>query len=468
MRGDVTRWTLHHGDALDVLRTLPDASVDAVVTDPPAGIAFMGKDWDGAKGGRAAWVAWLSAILAECYRIAKPGARLVCWSIPRTSHWTGCAVEDAGWLIENTIAHMFGSGFPKGRSQIKPAREDWWIARKPGGKVPALRIDECRVASAIPVTEDPNWRRAGRAEVRGVGFHGGGSRTEQPENMTTAGRWPANVVFSHLPDCRRDGERKIEGTAPRGKPSDGEARINTTAFGRDGGTRRNTDYADPDGLETVADYRCVEGCPVRLLDEQSGERPSPRANGNPNNGRRDGMGYGGVTRPAEMESMDYRDTGTASRFFQQFEHEPFVYQAKASRRDRNAGCEGLPERDARSVKNQNCRGCVDCGRHLPNSAALCPCGGPLATVEVANPPRANVHPTVKSTALMRYLVRLVAAPGSLVLDPFAGSGSTGRGALLEGCRFIGIERDEQYVEIARARLTEADRPPVQPALALGA
>lgn len=97
-------WHVEHGDSLVVLKSMPDACVDAVVTDPPAGIGFMGKEFDSNRGGRGRWIAWLSERLAECYRVTKPGGRMLCWSIPRTMHWTGCAIEDAGWEIENTIA----------------------------------------------------------------------------------------------------------------------------------------------------------------------------------------------------------------------------------------------------------------------------------------------------------------------------------------------------------------------------
>src|SRR6478752_3213828 len=136
------------GDCLQVLPTLESASVDAVVTDPPAGIAFMGKEWDTFSAEAPEWtrrtdgadtvgfangigqgrhvrdnrkyrepfIAFLSASLAECLRVAKPGARLLCWAIPRTSHWTGTAIEDAGWVIEDRISHLFGQGFPKAQS----------------------------------------------------------------------------------------------------------------------------------------------------------------------------------------------------------------------------------------------------------------------------------------------------------------------------------------------------------------
>ena len=102
-----------HGDCLEILPTLEADSFHACVTDPPAGIAFMGRDWDSDKGGRRQWVAWMTRVAGECWRVCKPGAHALVWSLPRTSHWTGWAWEDAGWVPRDCVYHLFGSGFPK-------------------------------------------------------------------------------------------------------------------------------------------------------------------------------------------------------------------------------------------------------------------------------------------------------------------------------------------------------------------
>lgn len=104
---------IHHGDCLEVLRTLPSDSLDSLVTDPPAGIAFMGKDWDKDKGGRAEWVAWMTDVMRECLRVLKPGAHGLVWALPRTAHWTATALEDAGFEVRDCVTHLFGTGFPK-------------------------------------------------------------------------------------------------------------------------------------------------------------------------------------------------------------------------------------------------------------------------------------------------------------------------------------------------------------------
>jgi hypothetical protein len=105
--------SLYQGDCLDVLRTLPSDSCDALVTDPPAGIAFLGEAWDEDRGDIAKWSAWLTRVMREAMRVLKPGAHGLVWALPRTSHWTGIALEHAGFEIRDKITHVFGQGFPK-------------------------------------------------------------------------------------------------------------------------------------------------------------------------------------------------------------------------------------------------------------------------------------------------------------------------------------------------------------------
>lgn len=118
---------LYLGDCVEVTRGMAAESVDAVVCDPPAGIAFMNRAWDHDRGGRRQWIAWLAEVMAECLRVAKPGAHALVWALPRTSHWTATAIEDAGWEIRDVITHHFGSGFPKSldvSKAIDKARND--------------------------------------------------------------------------------------------------------------------------------------------------------------------------------------------------------------------------------------------------------------------------------------------------------------------------------------------------------
>jgi len=374
-----------HGDCLPALQLMAADSVDAIVTDPPAGIAFMGKAWDCDKGGRREWIAWLASVMAEGLRVLKPGGYAFVWAIPRTSHWTATALEDAGFEIRDVVHHVFGSGFPKSKALLKPAAENWILARKPG-PLRHLRIDDCRVAGMVQAGAGSTGFGEGRED---------GYRIGTGREYRTAGRWPANFVMSHAEGCERVGTKRVKGS--HNKPSEvgmGSGRPDSPICNGVGGVV-TVSHNDPDGTEEVPAWVCAEGCPVALMDEQSGVRKS---GGGDKGSKGPTMGYGGNVNG--WSHVYEPSTGTASRFFHCLDPDPFVYVAKASRRDRGEG---------------------------------------------------NRHPTVKSTALMRHLIRLVAAPGDLVLDPFAGSGSTGVAALAEGCRFIGIEQDAESVETARRR-----------------
>lgn len=335
---------IHSGDCLDVMRGMADGSVDAVVTDPPAGIGFMGRAWDRDKGGRDNWVAWMAEVAAEAYRLCKPGSHALVWALPRTSHWTATAWENAGWEVRDRVAHIFGSGFPKSHNlpgglgtALKPAMEDWWLLRRPiAGTVAENVAAHGTGALNIAATRVPTGDSTARPVYAGSG---------NPENWRTgnrdcttggdpAGRWPANVVH--------DGSDEV-----------------MEAFAAFGG-----------GKGAASPVRGTEA-----------SQPAKNVYGE----------YGRV--PGAFHA----DTGTAARFF---------YCAKASKADRGEG---------------------------------------------------NGHPTVKPQALMRWLCRLVTPPGGTVLDPFAGSGSTLLAARAEGFNAIGIEREPEYVEIARRRLA-ADAP----------
>ena len=109
----MTKIKLILGDCIEKLKTIPDNSIDSVVSDPPAGISFMGKKWDHDKGGRKQWSAWMTEVMIEVNRVLKPGGHAFIWALPRTQHWTGTAIEDAGLEVRDVVSHVFGSGFPK-------------------------------------------------------------------------------------------------------------------------------------------------------------------------------------------------------------------------------------------------------------------------------------------------------------------------------------------------------------------
>lgn len=411
--------TLYQGDCLDVLPTLDEGSVDALVTDPPAGIAFMNLEFDsfplrdrGALPGgklpkqtphkhgrgfangmtidktprsRGAFTAFLTAIMKECLRVLKPGAYGLVWAIPRTSHWTAMALEDAGFEVRDCITHLFGTGFPKAKSCLKPAAEFWWLVRKPGrGVAPLPGLDECRVGT----TRDVPASLSGCKAPSGIyGDFGGGDPKELDPNR---GRWPPNVVLSHHEECRCIGTKRVKG-------SNGVRGASTKIYGGGKGftqaTGEEVGYAAADGLETVESWECHPECPVAELDRQSGESTST---GGRKGGHLGGNGiYEAFSNMERANAGGLGDSGSASRFF---------YTAKASRKERGEG---------------------------------------------------NDHPTVKPLALMEWLVKLACPKGGTILDPFLGSGTTGKACVKTGREFIGIEKEEKYLSIAQKRIAKA-------------
>ncbi|BEP50548.1 site-specific DNA-methyltransferase [Variovorax sp. V116] len=398
-------FTLHRGHCVEIMRSMPDASVDAVVTDPPYELGFMGKSWD------ASGIAYSAAMWAEVLRVLKPGGYMLAFSGSRTYHRMVCAIEDAKFEIRDQLMWIYGSGFPKGTDRkkvpvdwagwntaLKPAHEPIALARKaPVGPLSlnlqthgtgALNIDACRVG-----TDARTARPTDFTPMRGNRFGDPtvSEKREALEERVYVGRHPANVLH--------DGSAEVLAAFPDAPGQQGDISTDTEA--------RKTQ-------NTYGAMRRGRG------DEPSAD--------NENGGT-----VGFKMRPGARRL----DEGSAARFF---------YCAKASAEDRH---EGLPDPGPQFKQGSTLRDAERVGASR---------GG-------------NFHPTVKPTALMRYLCRLVTPPQGLLLDPFMGSGSTGKAAVLEGFRFIGIERDEDeqgnplgYFELARARIEFAARMGHQPSL----
>lgn len=487
--------TLYEGDCLDVLRSLPDASIDAIVTDPPAGISFMGRGWDSNKGGRDAWVAWLAERMTEALRVVKPGGHALVWALPRTSHWTATAIEDAGWEIRDRVSHLFGSGFPKNLdvskaidkaagvereaierrldgtwspnspvslahgnrtivdrtvpatdaarqwdgfgTALKPAVEDWWLARKPlHGTVAAnvlrhgtgaLNIDATRVS--LRAEEDVDRltaRSGGRRGFSSDAYVGGANDGKvSPGWENSKGRWPAHLILSHTPDCGEVGTRRARGTNPPGQHG-----FSSGGYGGGFGPHTSHGYHDADGLETVEAWSCAPGCPVAELDRQTDALHSAgfaQTGGNTRNRQASIFGIGNATR----DQIRHDDSGGASRFF---------YTAKSSRSERDADLDDL---DPHTGGTLTYRQDGSAGMQSPRAGAGRTSGG------------RNTHPTVKPLALMQWLVRLITPPGGVVLDLFMGSGSTGVAVLREGFQFVGVDSDPESCAIAVRRVGRA-------------
>ena len=385
----MSRADVYHGDCREVMATLDAESVDAIVSDPPYGLSFMGKGWDHGVPGVEFWT--------EALRVAKPGAHLLAFGGTRTYHRLACAIEDAGWEIRDCVMWVYGSGFPKSHDVSKA-------------------ID--KAARAEREVVGPKVYAGGHVQNHSGVSHGGsycgfdhsGTTMATAPATDAARQWsgwgtalkPAwePIIVARKPlvgtvaeNVLRYGTGGINVDGCRVEASDGRPLIKSRS------DAANNAFGDGLNGSRCAGVTTLGRWPANLIHDGSeevvglfpqtrpGESPA-RRNSEPGSGRTMGSGWHGEDSGVRV----VLDSGSAARFF---------YCAKASRADRGDD---------------------------------------------------NHHPTVKPTALMRYLCRLVTPPGGVVLDPFTGSGSTGKGAVLEGFRFIGIEREAEYVEIAKARI----------------
>ena len=406
------RCILYCGDCLAVLPTLEAGSVDAIVTDPPYGLSFMGKDWDHGVPGEHFW--------REALRVAKPGAHLLAFGGTRTFHRLAVAIEDAGWEIRDTVMWVYGSGFPKSLDVSKA------IDKAAGKKREVVgRKWESRGGGGLQrsMVNDDNWQSpeitdaiTAPATAAAALWDGWGTALKPAWEPIIVARKPldgtvaANVLTHgtggiNIDGCRVGAESVVTTKGQGFRGSFGGGRNNNGGAIHVGRWPANLIH---DGSEEV----------VGLFPHVSSGQPmGVKAGGRLNC-------YGSFA--GGIPVTGYGDSGSAARFF---------YCAKASRSEREAGCEGLGE--ARGGAEQ-----FDSRWKEGTGDMRCP--------RVRNP-----HPTVKPTALMQYLCRLVTPPGGIVVDPFAGSGSTGKAALLEGFRFVGIELDADYCRVAKARLRHA-------------
>lgn len=377
-------YNIHFGNCLEVLKDIPDNSVDSIVTDPPYGLSFMGKKWDYDVPEQAIW--------EECFRVLKPGGHMLAFASTRTQHRMAVRIEDAGFEIRDMIAWVYGSGFPKsmdvskaidkaagaGREVVghsgKHAGEDGAYGFRAEFDITALATDAAR--------QWQGWGTALKPALEPI------TVARKPFKGTVA----ANVLEWGTGAINIDGGRVVGDTWTRRTPYKDNIK---------GGQLRTA--------KSESTYACgpqsgneLGRWPANLIhdgsDEVLGLFPETKSGaikaGSPAGrdmraGNEDRNRNGG--RPVQPKDIPASE-GSAARFF---------YCAKTSRKDRGEG---------------------------------------------------NTHPTVKPTDLMAYLCRLVTPPGGVVLDPFMGSGSTGKAAMREGFRFIGIEMDADYLAIAEARI----------------
>jgi len=483
------------GDCIEKLKELEDNSVDSVVTDPPYGLEFMGKKWDKFKTSTdnietnksnpyyrsnirhrnkqgislPAFQQFTQDWAKEALRVLKPGGYLLSFGGTRTYHRMTVAIEDAGFEIRDMINWVYGSGFPKSLNIGK-------AADKCGGKNLSWFIDY--------ILEVADEKGISRKELTMLFPSKNGKPTgwlwnKQKTQGITLEQYHKIKEFLRLPfedinECERKiigthetdmgglgGERLgvsggniTKGTSPwegwgtalkpahepiclaRKPLSEKSVAQNVLKWGTGG---INIDESRIVNHELDPTYTCEEKdllksqgrFPANLLhdgsDEVVSEFPNSRAGKNIEQ-----KGTGGIWDKSSGLPCgeQYGDSGSASRFFKSF-----IYTAKASKSERDRGCEGMEEKTM--GRNQSS---LDGGKMLTGSGN-----------ERSNASRNN-HPTVKPLALMKYLIQMITPPQGTVLDPFAGSGSTLVAAKELGFRFIGIEKEAEYVEIIKARL----------------
>lgn len=512
-----------HGNNIELLKSIPDNSIDSVVTDPPYGLGkepnakllmqdwiakgyhevkgsgFMGKEWDAFVPQPIFW--------KEIYRVLKHGGHVVSFFGTRTYDWGVMAMRFAGFEVRDCLQWLYGSGFPKSYnvakgiegkivngsaswndwkkldgekeqvnwgyskqqaeqgyredytdankervgkvnfqseeakfwegwgSALKPANEPIVLARKPLEKglsiadnvmkwgVGAINIDGCRVGSQVRTM--PIFSNDIKSDETTFSLN---SNIQHHREETTQGRFPANVILTHHPECECLGTKKVKPSNGSGKASDKGGGFSKGMFGNGTSDNIGGGFTDENGQETIEDWNCHEDCPIKILDEQSGVLKSGDMNGEYHGFGKNGIyGSGGKTK-----GVSYGDKGGASRFF---------YVAKASQKERNKGLEDFEKKPlafSNQAKAELARGNTEFADDVKmhNKVQF----------------KANNHPTIKPIKLMQYLVRLVTPPNGVVLDPFMGSGTTGIACKLEGFDFVGMEQDVDYYKIAQARI----------------
>jgi len=371
----------------------------------------------------------------ECLRVLKPGGHLLAFAGTRTQDLMTLGLRLAGFEIRDMVAWVYGSGFPKSLDVSKAIDKAAGAEREVIGKVAGMGKQNPEWnGTAQGRTENsfrPEYDATSPATPEAQQWQGWGTALKPALEPITVARKPlgektvaANVLAHGTGAINVDGCR-----VNPGEDVPGGGGLKGGASSRHEGWQRAAHLTNEPTLPHTQGR-----WPANLIHDGSDEvvglfpvTTSGKPCGNKNVissfcSKQDGRPLTG-----------FGDTGSAARFF---------YCAKASKKDRDEGCEGLEERASSSMSGR--RACDDVDWKADNDVT-----GRFVTQ------RRNHHPTVKPTDLMRYLCRLVTQPGGIVLDPFMGSGSTGKAAVLEGFQFIGIERDEKYFAICQERIHRA-------------
>lgn len=424
---------LINGDSLIELDKLEENSIDSIVTDPPYEIGFMNKKWD------STGIAYNVDFWKKCFRVLKPGGYLLSFSAIRTQHKMTTAIEDAGFEIRDVILWMFGSAMPKGQNVGKMLEAKTKYGKSNSRSLRELELTEGE-GSYIKIA--PNNGIMGEMKEFERKYY-------QPDNewndwnsvlkpayepvimarKPLEGTIAENIIKYHtgalnIGECRVGEESVLTHKAPKGTFAGGELNRGSTK--------------EEDGS---INYESHSGrYPANIIHDGSDEviKNMPNTKGNNSSDLGD-YGYCfGANRSNKRMAPGYDDEGSASRYF---------YCAKASSQDREEGLEHFVKKPMYDDDHKFGYGNTEDDNFGDR---------------IANVKRANTHVTVKPCDLMKYLVRLISPKGATILDPFMGSGSTGKAIAFENKErdanysFIGIEKEKEYCEIAQARIDWAN------------
>jgi len=420
------RFNLFNGNAKEVLTFMASNSIDSIVTDPPYELGFMGKSWD------STGIANDVELWKEVLRVLKPGGHLLSFGGSRTYHRMAVAIEDAGFEIRDQIMWVYGSGFPK-----------------------SLNIDKA-IDKAAGVEREVLGVKRMQPDIRGNNYAQGkrdyaGDTVPQyiTEPATAAAKqwqgWGTALKPAHEPIVLA--RKPVEGTVANNVLTYGVGGINIdgTRVGSEGGTT-GSEYIPNDtpiygkGLGNSGEVVQLNTgrFPANFIHDGSDEIMALFPNVKGQVGMTKDVGghrfIVGDLDSVQKFTKGTTDSGSAARFF---------YCAKANKRDRNEGLDGFEEIQVTGG------GGLTAELRADGSLETASAGGKYGSIKAK---KANHHPTVKPTDLMQYLCRLITPPNGTILDPFLGSGSTGKAAMYEGFNFVGIELTDEYLPIAKARI----------------
>lgn len=425
------------GDNRDTLKTLADNSIDAIVTDPPYGIDFLGKAWDANTGALETY--------QECLRVLKPGGHILAFSAARTYHHLAVTLEQAGFEIRDQIMWIYSSGFPKSQDVGRSIQR-------------SIGVEEYE--EMIDTTKNAGFGMTDHARVRaGVEWSTGAQqvgkvKVTDPEAKLWEG-WGTALKPAHEPICLARKPMKLSIAKNCQRWGVGALNIDAT----------RVPYEDQADIDTYLDNKRGPMERAKIAD-----------------GENIGMFDGGVGYKAIKREVDPEVDLPAGRFPSNVigdipDYQKYFYCPKISRRERHIGFADLDTSTTRDllllvggkyvaedgtlIDAETTGSCPGKMVWLPDKGKIFAHGlkHEVETILRAQGREAEIpksqgnnHPTVKPVELMKYLIRLITPPGGTVLDPFNGSGSTGMAAVELGHPYIGCELDPAYVKIAQQRI----------------